>query len=198
MQSSEGFDLVQELMQYRDAAQRGAKHSALLHFVRCGLIAGEISAEPDLHGRPLLTIARRHPAPPFAFLGCFTATANDYFIPLKQGVNRIGRNPIWGDHVEFPAGERLIEARQWLFVCRAGQTLIADDHSTDGSVILPADALELMDPDFCSQPLSLARRAPTWVELDWAGNIVHELREGDVLVTKYAAFIYGHVPTGAR
>jgi hypothetical protein len=182
-----------ELARYQEACNSGAKHLALLHLIRCRLLSGGIDSETPSSPRSLVIIPRRHPAEPIAFLGCFSNPDRDYVMLLKSGVNRIGSNTMIGDHSEIPRGTYLLEARQWLIICRSTESLIADDHSTNGSVILLGNAPEVREVSF-PYPLSSAKEKPGHVTLDWYGNVVYELKEGDVLITAYAAFIYGRVP----
>lgn len=143
---------------------------------------------------PLRAAART----PVAFLACFTPSYAGLVFPLKRGVNRVGRDVAWGDHEPFP--ERVMEGRQWLVVCGDGAAWVADDHSTNQSVLIPdGPPLAAADPrysadgrcDFAALSATADGRA---VPLDWAGDVVAPLRQGDVLVTTYAGFVFGWVP----
>ena len=162
-------------------------------------MAGGLNAPDGLTDRPLHVVPFRqiHHAP-VAFLACFSDPDADWVVPLKTGLNRVGRDPMWGDH-EKP-GVRILEPRQWLIVCRAVTALVADDHSTNQSVVLPEGPSAHAGPDPLSS-LGLADYAailtnppPGAIPLDWAGETVAELKPGDVLVTCYSAFVFGTLP----
>src|SRR5215831_4399251 len=166
MNDSTMTSMDRELARYREAYSAGAKHLALMHRMRYRLLSGGIDGESPASARPLVVIPRRHAAEPTAFLGCFSDPDRDYVMLLKTGVNRIGSNRMIGDHDGFPRGTALVEARQWLIICRPTESLIADDHSTNGSVILPGNAPEVREIGF-PYPLSRAKDQPRQVTLDW-------------------------------
>jgi hypothetical protein len=72
--------------------------------------------------------------------------------------------------------------------------LVADDHSSNGSIVLPRDSAAIRQTNNPSSLEAVFQRAPAQSRLDWRGNTVHELHEGDVLVTAYAAFVVGCTP----
>ena len=193
-----------EMSAYARSSAENAHHLALLHLVRARALRGDAAQGSLVSIKPVVVLPRR-PSPravPIAFLACFTDPAASYVLPLKIGLNRIGRDPDWGDHEEFPRGVRLMEGRQWLMVCRPPEALVVDDHSTNQSILLPREAGA---PD----PVPDPRRKPgeysytrifgvSWpgrVDLDWAGDVVGALGEGDVLLTMYAAFVFGWFPS---
>ena len=133
---------------------------------------------------------------PVAFLASFTGREHDVVIPLKAGLTRVGREAPFGD-LTFPKDlPPPIEGRQWLVVHRPGHVLVMDDHSTNQSIVLPhsADRLGGGDPRWDHDVYSYAKvraKAAQGIALDWEGTVVHELREGDVLLAIYSAFVFG-------
>jgi hypothetical protein len=199
MQGQPWGSLETERARSQEAARAGLKHLALLHLVRCRLLAGKIDGDQPPASRPLVLVPRLHAADAVAFLGCFSAPDRDYVLPLKTGVNRVGRSPIFGDHQENPARPPVLEPRQWLIICRQpGGMLVADDHSSNGSLVLPRDSAAIRQTSDPSSLEAVFLRAPAQSKLDWHGNVVHELHEGDVLVTAYAAFVVGCIPPQPR
>ena len=102
----------------------------------------------------------------------------------------------------LPKGVRLVEGRQWLFVCLPERTLVADDHSTNQSIILPQGvpaATAEPEPRYGDGVFSYSiihgKRKTGRVDLDWEGNVVYSLNEGDVLLTIHAAFVFGRDPS---
>jgi hypothetical protein len=150
-------------------------------------------------------IRRRHPSPgsarPVGFLTSFTARGAQYVVPLKIGVNRVGRDPVFGDFDGFPSRPRLVEGRQWLIICTADRTLIADDHSTNQSLVLRRTTRLVSGPDdprFGADRYSYVEflRCTTEAErvtLDWAGDVVVALEDGDALLNAYAGFVFGRL-----
>ncbi|MEP7121442.1 MAG: hypothetical protein ABJE95_11050 [Byssovorax sp.] len=138
---------------------------------------------------PLDQTARPPPPPPEGNLPAF-----DSVILLKQGLNRVGHSNVFGDF-EAPAGPKVTESRQWIILQQPHTTLAMDDSSTNQSYVLPVEHPRIakgQDPRFDPEASAFgAGRTANLEQLDWHGNHVHELREGDVLLTCYGAFVYG-------
>ncbi|MBI4700577.1 MAG: hypothetical protein HY744_05340 [Deltaproteobacteria bacterium] len=185
---------------YAEAAARGARHEAQMLRARHGLLAGGFEHEAFAGTRPLVLVPRRQDAvagETVAFLASFTAE-RDCLLPLKRGLNRVGTAPMFGDY-EKP-GCRVIESRQWLVVCQGSQALVMDDHSTNQSTVLPRAHPRIegaADPRFDDAPylsnLCAIGGSPGTgpIRLDWAGSVVCALADGDVLLSPYAALVFG-------
>jgi hypothetical protein len=113
-------------------------------------------------------------------------------VPLRMGRSVVGRGEATGEHEGWPWPPP-VEGSQWLFVCKPGEGSVADAWSTNGSVVIPAGTSIGQD----ETPMSL---------LDAPGRVAgatalphpsqtnqvpafQQLREGDMLVTAYAAFV---------
>lgn len=135
-----------------------------------------------------------------AFLACFSRSESDYVIPLKSGANRVARSTTYGDHEALPNGARLLESRQWRIDCTGEEARVADDRTTNLSVVIPRDFDgdrstpygKMLKPD----PAAHALLRPA-VPLDWGGEITCTLHPGDVIRTCYASFVFGRCPLHA-
>jgi hypothetical protein len=191
------IDKSQVVRAYLDALARGARHEAQAVRARYALVTGDLGGEAFQADRPLVMATRRSgPEPPVAFLASFGARERDVIFPLKRGVTRVGIGPPFGDF--DLEGPRPIESRQWLVVERAGEILVADDHSTNESLVLPRRLPKIagtMDPRWERGVLYYselrAGAGPGASLLDWPGTTVHALAEGDVIVTIYAPHVFG-------
>jgi hypothetical protein len=192
---------------YQERRGEKARHLAALHLSRAWLSMTpdeRRAVRPDVRIEIISrTHAEQEAAPTVAFLSTFTTPGTVYCLPLKEGLNRVGKDPAWGDHDRPPSGVRVMEARQWILVCRPPLALVADDHSTNGSMVFPENldrAAGVEDPRYSGEPYSYSalfqRPVPGRVDLDWHGNRVHEVQEGDVLLTAYAGFVFGWVSQG--
>lgn len=121
--------------------------------------------------------------------------------PLKRGVTRVGLEAPFGDFEVTRT--QPIEARQWLVVQPREQFWIMDDHSTNLSLVLPRELPQVLDADDPRWSgdrydyMKPREKALEGVSLDWASTVVHELREGEVLLIIYAALVFGGVQVGA-
>jgi hypothetical protein len=188
-------DAVRE---HAEARARGARHEAVAVRARYALETGDLDGTAFGADKPLHVARRRIGSaaqPPIAFLASFGGGRHVVFA-LQRGVTRVGRGIPFGDF-ELPDGVIPIEGRQFLVVERAGQVLVMDDHSTNQSMVLPRTAPRLegvrdprWDDGVYSYP-EVREKAPQAVALDWAGTVVCEIKEGDVLLTMYSALVFG-------
>lgn len=180
-----------------------------LHLVRGAFFPGP---DQDTRRAPvdIEIVERRIPAgvAPVAFLAqinarCATSSARsgppprlpvadvDSVFPLKSGINRVGFDQIFGDY-ERPTF-RSIESRQWLVLIAGGQAFVVDDHSTNGSFVLPRREPRLAsdDPRYDPDCTGFGQPRSGMIQLDWEGSTVVGLSEGDVLITCYSALVFG-------
>jgi hypothetical protein len=195
------------LRAYEEARARGARHEALAIRARHAVETGDLDGRSFGTDRPLIIASRRAGTsgePPVAFLASFAGRDHDVVFLLKRGVTRVGRGAPFGD---FLLPERIlppIEGRQWLVVHRPGHVWIMDDMSTNESVVLPCSAprvVDAIDPrwdDGVYDYVRMREKASQAVTLDWTGTVVADLHEGDVLLTIYAALVFGIVSLPAR
>lgn len=176
-----------------------ARHlMAIQRVIESGLPSHNLPSTPSGNQFQLVPF-RSHAHTPVAFLVSFTEENLNLIFPLKNGVNRIGRDVMWGDHQRCT--ERTMEGRQFLLVCKAGHAYVADDHSTNQSlVIAKSSTLPLeIDPRIPGVKLDFSKLSEVKeegvVHLDWDGNVFQEISSGDVLVTAYSAFAFSWLTT---
>lgn len=187
--------LSEEWELYRHASQASVKHLALYHLIRCHILSHQVTGETPVSPRELRVIPRRHDAPWVAFLGCFTDPTREYVLPLKIGINRVGLDSRWGDYIYSPDVAHIMEGRQWLVVCQRSGAIVADDHSTNGSVVLDLNSPDTFKIRHPFPLRNLQNPKLDHIELDWNGDIVASLVEKTVIVNNYAGFVFGTVPT---
>jgi hypothetical protein len=185
---------------YNEARARGARHLAAAIRARRALETGDEDGHSFPGARPLVMVPRRagrNVDPPTGFLVSFAGGEHDVVFRLKRGLTRVGRGLI--SDFELPKGVTPpVEGRQWLVTQRRGQALVVDDQSTNESVVLPHDRPRVeggFDPRFDDGAYAYGeiRKSGAGITLDWAATTVHELHEGDVLLTCYAALVYGEL-----
>ena len=113
-----------------------------------------------------------------------------FVVPLKIGVNRVGKNPMFGDYDFSAITKPVIEPRQWLIIFREKEVLVADDHSDNGSYVVPPGSPETNDPAF-STTFRAASAPANRIALDWAGNNVVAIQPGAVLLNYRTAYAFG-------
>ncbi len=178
------------LREYHACIDSGTSHLAVMQWVSLWLLNSSSlrDAEPPRDNTILVPFTRPHTIR--AFLACYTDPTAVVVVPLKLGLNRVGRGTMWGDH-DWEEAPRLIEERQWIIVVRLEEALAADDHSTNGSVWLPQDS-EL--PARLTAPFPLSQvpaDTDKGRQLEWSGDTVVAMQSGDVLVSNYASFVFG-------
>jgi hypothetical protein len=188
---------------HEEARARGARHEAAAIRARYALETGDVDGRPFGTDRTMLVASRRRGTEgetPVAFLASFAGRKHDVVFALKRGVTRVGREVPFGDF-DLPDGLLPpIEARQWLVVQRPGQVLVMDDRSTNESVVLPHVAPRVVgasDPRWDDDVYyygKVREKAAQAVALDSGGVVVAELHDGDVLLTIYAALVFGTIP----
>lgn len=182
-----------------------------LHVVQRALSLGEPLGAARSIGPRIEIVARKSFLPPavaVCFLASFNVRTPVAAVPggpppvprtivygvflLKQGLNRVGLDTNWGDFEE--PTYRSMEGREWLVVVAGNRAFAADDHSSNGSIFLPRDTPRDADgdPRFDAGCTGFGRRRLNGaISLDWEGTNVVELREGDVLISCYSAFVFG-------
>jgi hypothetical protein len=117
-------------------------------------------------------------------------------LPLRAGHNFVGRGfPSDAPYQRLPTSP-VVEQVQWFIACEAGEALVVDAGSTNLSVLVPGAAA------------SLAEELPHWNALvprpEGSGAVAfalrehgRPLREGDVLRSVYASFVFGWVEGAA-
>lgn len=185
-----------------DARARGRRDEEQRARVAHALLA-RAGGDDDLDGPPpavLAAVSGASAAPPVAFLATFTCgEGNEVVFPVRPGVTRVGFAPTGDFPRPAPGGSRPIESSQWRVVHEAGRTRVVDARSTNQSVVLPASLPPFGgDPRVAgwtsTPPALLLAPPPGAVHLDHGGAVVYELADGDVLVTVYAAFVFGLWP----
>jgi hypothetical protein len=88
-------------------------------------------------------------------------------------------------------------------LCTGAEVWIADDRSTNQSFIVspasqPAASDSRRDVEGYAYGRVTEARWSERVSLDWAGEQIHRLAEGDVVFAAYAGWIFGCVPMDAR
>lgn len=144
---------------------------------------------------PGLRVLARHDAlAPSAFLVTLRRQGGDLILPLRGGLNFVGRGSEEGRPFGVLPRPYPLEQSQWFVLCRTGEALVSDAWSTNLSYLVPA-GLDLGDaPD---QPFGFSE-----VEgLVGAIRLPHRnepcpqheypLREGDRLRSCYAWFLFG-------
>lgn len=178
--------------------QAGQLHRARLFAIRSAL-RSDPEAASTADGRPIVWVDRAAPLaaePPVAFLASLRPGPVAVY-RLKRGINRVGHDPMFGDFAKAPG--HFIESRQWLLTCLEAEELayVADDHSTNQSAVLSRDAPPLgshADPRTTEGPFPAALAAldgPGSTRLDWRGNVVAPLADGDLLLPIYGPFVFG-------
>lgn len=194
--------LERTLQRYRAAKAAGQAHVAQLERARYRLAAGDLGGEPFGDEKPLAIAARdpelAAPHAAHAFLASFcTPFGADVLFPLRLGLTVIGFATAGDFQRPAPGEPRAVEMRQWLVIHRPEQTLVLSDRATNPSLVVPRACARLAgasDPRFDeSPPLGALIAAPPagTHAVDPGGAAVVELHEGDVLVSCYAAFVFG-------
>jgi hypothetical protein len=183
----------------RRAEELGQRNVARVAEVRLALLTSPPAvATPS--GRRLLWVERQNPLagePTVAFLASLKPDAPLAVYRLKPGLNRVGHDPMFGDFTKAPGP--FIESRQWIITCleRGRVAFVADDHSTNQSAVLSRSApalTDLADPRTANGPfttLHATLEVEGSVRLDWKGNRVAELEDGDVLCPVYGPLVFG-------
>jgi hypothetical protein len=182
-----------------------------LEVVRHALASGLDGAHPGMP--PSLEIVARKPHLPPAEPVCFLAQFNrslpvpslpggpppgppqssvDSVFLLRRGLNRVGFDTHHGDF-ERPLF-RSTESSQWLVVVTDRHVVVTDDRSTNGSLVLPQGAPPIPDRDPRFEPGRSGFGQPAGGMLCLDGHRqAHELADGDVLISAYAAFVFGWI-----
>lgn len=192
-----------EIAAYEEAIRRaeasGQRHFARLAEVRLALLSSP-PASTMARGRQVLWVDRQSALAEertVAFLASLKPSGPIAVYRLKPGVNRVGHDPMFGDFAKVSG--RFIESRQWIVTCleQSRAAFVADDHSTNQSAVLSRDApalTELADPRTSEGPFT-NRHATLEMEgalrLDWRGNRVAMLQDGDILLPAYGPLVFG-------
>ena len=180
--------MAELLQEYYTAHDRGDLVATRMCLARL-LLSKAPSFELPQEAASFTVLRRRVDSPARGFLvGLEPEYA--YVIPLKIGLNRVGKNPMFGDYDFSAVTRHVIEARQWLIVFRETEVLVADDHSDNGSYVVPPDSAEIHDPAFPAT-FSAAPAPPNRIALDWAGNNVVSIQPGTILLNYKTAFALG-------
>lgn len=131
------------------------------------LLSNAPSFELPHEAGSMAILKRRVDAPAHGFLVGLQPEYG-YVVPLKIGLNRVGKNPMFGDYDFSAMTKTIIEPRQWLIVFRETEVLVADDHSDNGSYVLPPGSPETKGPPF--PPHSVRRHPPLPIASRWIGQ----------------------------
>lgn len=119
-------------------------------------------------------------------------------LPLREGRNFVGRGTVGHEPYLRMGNARVVEQSQWFVTCSPGRARVTDAASTNPSVLCPA-VREWPSPGegygfdgWAQLPGALELAHPnTWPEeIDAAVRHATPLREGDVLRSVYAAFVF--------
>lgn len=177
------------LQEYYTAQGKGDLVAMRMSLARL-LLSNTPSFELPAEGASLTVLRRRVDAPARGFLVGLQAEYG-YVVPLKIGLNRVGKNPMFGDYDFSSMTKSVIEPRQWLIVFRETEVLVGDDHSDNGSYVIPPGSPETNDPVFPAIFRAPASTPSNRIALDWAGNNVVSIQPGAVLLNYKTAFAFG-------
>jgi hypothetical protein len=119
-------------------------------------------------------------------------------VPLIAGRSIVGRAGATAQY-DWPPGQPLVEAGQWVLRCNDDRTAeVADASSTNGSFLLPAAALAQLPegtgiprvPQLTGHPAAISLLHPAYNEQQLAYRAI---AAGDLLVGIYRAFVLGWV-----
>jgi hypothetical protein len=138
-------------------------------------------------------LALRGGEAPVALLVTVGRQSAELVVPLRVGKNFIGRDPhaTSGPWPSPPA----VEQAQWIVACEEHEAQVWDAASTNLSALVPASIASTMNLGDGPGGFEAVFRAPEVIALPHP-NVRSErhrypLREGDVLRSFYAAFVFG-------